>query len=84
MYPSEGIGGRHHAHDVKMWRPFRLSKELPPRVANVHEQQISPQPISHSPQSATALFVYNLQYQVTADQWPLLLTWFNFNPSMDK
>ena len=20
----------------------------------------------------------------TEDQWPLLLTWFNFNPSMDK
>ena len=20
----------------------------------------------------------------TSDKWPLLLTWFNFNPSMDK
>ena len=23
-------------------------------------------------------------YHTNNDQWPLLLTWFNFNPSMDK
>ena len=26
----------------------------------------------------------NNQYTEVSDQWPLLLTWFNFNPSMDK
>ena len=24
------------------------------------------------------------RWQPFNDQWPLLLTWFNFNPSMDK
>ena len=24
------------------------------------------------------------QYETICDQWPLLLTWFNFNPGMDK
>ena len=32
------------------------------------------------------LFILYIQYTmgVDDDQWPLLLTWFNFNPSMDK
>ena len=29
-------------------------------------------------------FSYRQVYVVSAQQWPLLLTWFNFNPSMDK
>ena len=26
-------------------------------------------------------YIYDIDIK---DQWPLLLTWFNFNPSMDK
>ena len=30
------------------------------------------------------LFLSDLWYEFCCDQWPLLLTWINFNPSMDK
>ena len=29
-------------------------------------------------------YVWGIQHQKCYIQWPLLLTWFNFNPSMDK
>ena len=32
-----------------------------------------------------SMFVcYESIYYISDGQWPLLLTWFNFNPSMDK
>ena len=46
-----------------------------------NEAQVTPAPDDYKPYSRCLL---TMSYIEILYQWPFLLTWFNFNPSMDK
>ena len=40
--------------------------------------------LPNSKKNKTKTLKLHITVPSSSDQWPLLLTWFNFNPSMDK